>query len=149
MTERPNKTAIFLVTQALHELESQETGKKRKGKAPQLENYLKKEVKTRGDRSSGGVDWYRYRQVLKSKLLPFVKELDAAGRDPLVIEDGAASHKSKWNKKLYDQWGLHKLMDWPPRSPDLNPIEQAWWWCRRWIGKQKEIPLNREGMNAL
>ncbi len=95
MTERPNKTVIFLVTQALHELESQETGKKRKGKAPQLENYLKKEVKTRGDRSSGGVDWYRYRQVLKSKLFSFVKELNTAERDPLVIEDEAASHKSK------------------------------------------------------
>ena len=78
-----------------------------------------------------------------------MKKLNAVERNSLIIEDEAASHKSKWNKKLYDQWELHKLMNWLPRSLDLNSIEQIWWWCRRWIDKQKEILLNREGMNAL
>ena len=56
MKQKPKETAVFLATQALAEIESQETGKKRKGKAPQLETHLKKRVKVRGDRSSGGVD---------------------------------------------------------------------------------------------
>ena len=149
MEEAPNQTAVFLASQALSQLENQKIGKKRKGRVSTLENHLKKGIKSRGDRSKGGVDWYRYRQVLQEKLLLFVKELDAAGRDPLVIEDGAASHKSKWTKQQYRQWGLQKIEDWPPRSPDINPIEQAWWWCRRWIGKQKNIPLNRKDMDDL
>lgn len=149
MIERSNKTVIFLATQVLRELKSQKTEKKRKEKAPQLKNYLKKEIKTREDRSSEGVNWYKYRLMLKTKLLSFVKKLNRVDRDSLIIEDEATSHKSKWNKKLYDQWELHKFINWPSRSLDLNSIKQIWWWCRKWIDQQKKIPLNRKSMNAL
>ncbi len=149
MIERFNKTVIFLATQTLRELKSQKTEKKRKRKASQLKNYLKKKIKTWEDRSSEGVNWYRYQLMLKTKLLSFVKKLNRVDRDSLIIENEAASHKSKWNKNLYNQWELHKLMNWSSRSLDLNSIEQTWWWRRRWIDQQKKISLNRKSINAL
>lgn len=149
MIERSNKTVIFLATQTLRELKSQKTEKKRKRKASQLKNYLKKKIKTWEDRSSEGVNWYRYRLMLKTKLLSFVKKLNRVDRDSLIIENEAALHKSKWNKNLYNQWELHKLMNWSSRSLDLNSIEQTWWWRRRWIDQQKKISLNRKSINAL
>ena len=69
MKENLKKTAVFLAIQALAQLESQESGKKRKGKKPQLETHLKNQIKERGNRSRDGVNWFRYRQMLKKKLL--------------------------------------------------------------------------------
>ena len=68
----------------------------------------------------------RYLQILRTMLLPFVEEQfdDEAVID--VVEDNSAVHTARIIREWYnDQPRLRRLI-WPPRSPDLNIIENVW-----------------------
>lgn len=43
----------------------------------------------------------------------------------MFMQDGASAHTAKDTKKFLDSNRV-KVLDWPPRSPDLNPIERMW-----------------------
>ena len=48
------------------------------------------------------------------------------GCDMIMIEDNAAAHYGVYDEETYGQYGLSKFWDWPPKSPDLNPIKKVW-----------------------
>lgn len=49
---------------------------------------------------------------------------DVGPRDFVFQQDRAATHTSAHSRNRFDQLGT-KLLDWPSRSPDLNPIENC------------------------
>ncbi|RPA91478.1 hypothetical protein L873DRAFT_303651 [Choiromyces venosus 120613-1] len=59
---------------------------------------------------------------------------------------------SEYTTKHRIQLGI-KRMDWPPHSPDLNPIENVWGifkkGYRKAVWKRKRIPRNREELIGL
>ena len=70
-----------------------------------------------------------YCQLLKDKLLPFLRSLSTSERRQVVfMQDNAPSHASNLTKRFLDENNLSgsSLMVWPPSSPDLNPIENYW-----------------------
>ena len=84
----------------------------------------------------GGVDWYRYRtEVRLSKLLPFCKEIIRKYGECYLLEDGAAPHIAWENVAEYNIPGLRRI-PWPANSPDLNIIEQAWFYIKRKVGQK-------------
>ena len=53
------------------------------------------------------------------------------------MQDGAPSHTSKATMAFLAAKGVNVIPDWPPNSPDLNPVEHCWSWIsRQLLGKK-------------
>jgi len=62
-------------------------------------------------------------RVLKSGLLPDIRRL--SGNDFTFQQDGAPSHRSK-HTVAFLQTNV-PAFNWPPNSPDLNPVDYSIW----------------------
>jgi transposase len=110
------------------------------GKKPTWRWNKKSGKLTRGGK--GGIDWYRYRKhILGPKLLPFAQECALERQATLVQEDKAPAHAHHIQQQLYDLEGVQRL-EWCGNSPDLNMIEPAWPWLKRFTTK-KGAPKSR------
>jgi transposase len=50
----------------------------------------------------------------------------------LFMQDNASIYTAKIVKDWFDSSGI-SVLEWPPYSPDLNPIEIVWAWLKEWI----------------
>lgn len=74
-----------------------------------------------GDPNSakGGVTGVIIRDLYRVQLPHFLRDGD------IFMQDGASVHRARIVKELLIELGI-ELMEWPPYSPDLNPIENLW-----------------------
>jgi len=66
---------------------------------------------------------YTY-EILEAYLAPFVYSLSEVPEDYETIEAGLGVHISVLAKKFRGAYGIVRR-NWPPRSPDLNPIKNV------------------------
>ena len=75
-----------------------------------------------------------YLNMLQNYLLPIIKTMTLTERILLWFQqDGAPAHyaqqvKAFLNEKFFSQWiGRGGPIEWPPRSPDLTPLDFFLW----------------------
>ena len=68
----------------------------------------------------------QYQKVLKTRLLPQIREWFGARTGEVIFQqDSAPCHTAKKVKEFIKKEGL-RLLDWPGNSADMNPIENIW-----------------------
>ena len=72
---------------------------------------------------NGSLTCIRYRDEI---LAPIVRlYAGAIGDDFILMDDNATPHRARIVNEYLQQESIER-MDWPAKSPDLNPIDHAW-----------------------
>ena len=78
-------------------------------------------------RIKGNLDKKQYHSILQRRAIPSGKKL--CGRGFTLLQDNDPKHSSNLCKKYLkkkERQGELQLMEFPPQSPDVNPIENLW-----------------------
>ena len=77
-----------------------------------------------------------YLKVLNTEVRSTVTETFGRDKNWILQDDGAPCHRSKIVKDCILK-RRRRTFDWPPQSPDMNPIENAWSMLKYEVGKYK------------
>ena len=88
-----------------------------------------------------------YQQILAANLVPHYP-IRTTNRLYYLAHDNATSHMARSTIDFLDHNNIRTLLDWPPNSPELNPVEKAWGWMKNYM-KDKRPRSQQELQDAI
>ena len=86
---------------------------------------------------NGNMNWRRY---LNDVIIPVVQpKLQRIGNGAIFQDDNARPHRARAVQDYLRQHGIQR-MDWPAKSPDMNPIEHLWDLLERRVRSRPQVP---------
>lgn len=86
----------------------------------------------------------KYIDILQEYFLPLFQQNQA---QMVFMQDNAACHKSR-SVTAYLAQNQIQTLEWPPQSPDLNPIENIWYLLKHQLMKYSSFPTSRKDLEA-
>lgn len=93
----------------------------------------------------GAMTGVRYRdEVLEPIVVPFAENV---GQNIIFMDDNARAHRARVVTEFLEGQGIER-MEWPARSPDLNPIEHVWDMMGRSLEQLEAHPLGLQQLGV-
>lgn len=82
----------------------------------------------------GGIDTAKYLFFILPMIVAFFRE----HRLSLFQHDNAPAHKARETRLTLELLRV-PVLRWPAYSPDLNPIENVWFWMKDWVESHFDV----------
>ena len=94
-------------------------------------------------RIEGNMNSAQYIEILENALLPTISDHGYNVRHWIFQQDNDSKHTSHMAQNWLSNHNIYTLM-WPPNSPDLSPIENAWDYLEKQVKKREVQAQNSE-----